>query len=51
MQGKRGVIMGVAHDHSIVLRRLAPRTQTLEDVFLQMTAVPDVTGTIARKAA
>jgi ABC-2 type transport system ATP-binding protein len=41
----------IAHDHSIVLRRLAPRTQTLEDVFLQMTALPDVTGTIARKAA
>ena len=41
----------IAHDAAIVLRRLAPRTQTLEDVFLQMTAVPDVPGTIARKAA
>ena len=41
----------IAQDASIVLRRLAPRTQTLEDVFLQMTAVPAATDSIVRKAA
>ena len=41
----------IAHDESIVLRRLSPRTQTLEDIFLQMTAVPAASDSIARKAA
>jgi ABC-2 type transport system ATP-binding protein len=41
----------VAQGASIVLRRLAPRTQSLEDVFLQMTAVAATTDTTVRKAA
>lgn len=40
-----------AHDASIILRRLTPRSQTLEDVFLSMTAAPAATRTDVRKAA
>ncbi|MDQ3225862.1 MAG: ATP-binding cassette domain-containing protein [Chloroflexota bacterium] len=40
-----------AQGASIVLRRLAPRTQSLEDVFLQMTTVAATTDTTVRKAA
>jgi ABC-2 type transport system ATP-binding protein len=40
-----------AHGASIVLRRLAPQTQTLEHVFLEMTAASATTDAAPRKAA
>ncbi len=41
----------VAQDASIVLARLAPHTQSLEEVFLQMTAVPAASDATPRKVA
>jgi ABC-2 type transport system ATP-binding protein len=40
-----------AHDASIVLRRLAPQSQSLEHVFLEMTAASATTDANLRKAA
>jgi ABC-2 type transport system ATP-binding protein len=40
-----------AHDASIVLRRLAPQTETLEQIFLEMNAAAAATDGDVRKAA
>jgi ABC-2 type transport system ATP-binding protein len=40
-----------AHEAGIVLRRLAPQSQTLEQVFLEMTATSATPDADARKAA
>ena len=40
-----------AHDASIVLRRLAPQTESLEQIFLEMTAAAEPTDRDVRKAA
>jgi hypothetical protein len=40
-----------AHEASIVLRRLAPQTESLEQIFLEMTAAAEATDGDVRKAA
>jgi len=49
--GHGAALNRVAQDASIVLGRLAPHTQSLEEVFLQMTGVPAASDVTLRKAA
>jgi len=45
-----GRLNGIAADAGILLRRVVPRSETLEDVFLRMTADPDGPAHLSRAA-